>query len=230
MGAGTQRRYSRHGTDARGRQLLRIVAVAFAVAVLASLLRTMPRQAAAPAATPDRAAAARDERDARHVALLTAMVRDVEATWRRQLPQVGTAYTDVRLVVGRDASTPACPDAVPDTDSRYCAADATVLLDLDATAALDPAAQSFVVAHAVGHHVAALLHGAGDLQADCLTGVWASLTSRSDLLPPDRVPGVLASLAPRSRQPVARRLAAFRRGYEAGDPLACVDARAPLAD
>ncbi|HEX5631954.1 MAG TPA: neutral zinc metallopeptidase, partial [Gemmatimonadales bacterium] len=148
MVADTERRYTRQGIggEARVRRLALLVAVALALAVLVSLRPSTPSVAIVPVTA--RASAAAKAQDARRVELLAAMVREVEATWRRQLPQVGAVYTAVRLVVGRDASSLACPGDAPDSDSIYCATDATVVLDLDETATLDRATQSFVVAHA----------------------------------------------------------------------------------
>ncbi|NSL56562.1 KPN_02809 family neutral zinc metallopeptidase [Uliginosibacterium aquaticum] len=128
------------------------------------------------------------------------VLRDTEVTWQAVFRQAGREYAEPRLVLFRDATQTACGQGQAAMGPFYCPADQRVYLDLDFFDELERrfkapgnAAQAYVIAHEVGHHVQNLLgisekvqrarQSAGEkegnalsvrleLQADCLAGVW----------------------------------------------------------
>lgn len=115
--------------------------------------------------------------------------------WRNYFEKNVLQYEEPRLVLFRGATQSACGGAVSQVGPHYCPIDNTVYLDetffdqMKQFGIQDTGyvAQSYVVAHEVGHHVQnqlgimdsvdhqrdnrALM--ALELQADCLAGVWA---------------------------------------------------------
>lgn len=130
-------------------------------------------------------------------AYLTAIFDDVQAVWRREFQASHVTYRRARLVFFSGKVDSGCGRA-EDSGPFYCPSDSTVYLDLRFFAGLlheaggSGAAQAFIVAHEVGHHVQRLLGIADgvekanaanprmenarsvevELQADCLAGVW----------------------------------------------------------
>ncbi|MDO6387512.1 MULTISPECIES: neutral zinc metallopeptidase [unclassified Uliginosibacterium] len=128
------------------------------------------------------------------------VLRDTEVTWQAVFRQAGREYAEPRLVLFRDATQTACGQGQAAMGPFYCPADQRVYLDLDFFDELERrfkapgnAAQAYVIAHEVGHHVQNLLgisekvqrarqnatekEGNAlsvrlELQADCLAGVW----------------------------------------------------------
>ncbi|MDQ7989177.1 MAG: neutral zinc metallopeptidase [Candidatus Dactylopiibacterium sp.] len=153
-----------------------------------------PTQAAAPVAESPAEAAQR-----RFVAQV---LHDTELTWGEIFRAQGQAYSEPRLVLFRDATPTACGQGEAATGPFYCPADQRVYLDLTFFDALERrfnapgnAAQAYVIAHEVGHHVQHLLGISErvqrarqqaserqanalsvrlELQADCLAGVWVN--------------------------------------------------------
>jgi len=134
---------------------------------------------------------------------------DAQAQWAKILPQLGTEYHDAKLVLFRDAVQSACGYAETASGPFYCPGDEKVFIDLgfyqelkDRFGAPGDAAQAYVLAHEIGHHVQKLLGTEEkvrqmqqqrpdlqndlsvrmELQADCLAGVWAHSTFERGLL------------------------------------------------
>jgi uncharacterized protein len=121
--------------------------------------------------------------------------------------QSGQTYRAPKLVLFTGAAESACGFAQSATGPFYCPGDERVYLDMsffqdlrDRFHAPGDFAQAYVIAHEVGHHVQKLLRITDDvervqgrdsksegnrasvrleLQADCLAGVWANHTERT---------------------------------------------------
>lgn len=135
----------------------------------------------------------------RFVAVVLAETEDV---WRDVFRRYGKSYNDPKLVLFSGGVRSACGVAMSQMGPFYCPADEKVYIDLafykelkDRFRAPGDAAQAYVIAHEVGHHVQKLLgimdqvEGARqrmserqanalqvrvELQADCFAGVWAN--------------------------------------------------------
>jgi predicted metalloprotease len=133
-------------------------------------------------------------------AFLRAVFDDAEALWMREFQSGGIRYRPARLTVFSQQVDTACGPASAGTGPFYCPASFGVYLDPRFFAVLSRQvgvplgdfAQSYVIAHELGHHVQTLLgitrqkavadqqdpRGANarsvrfELQADCLAGVW----------------------------------------------------------
>ena len=139
----------------------------------------------------------------RQVDFVDAVMKDVQDTWGRLLPD---AYQPTRVVLFRDGIRSACGLAQSATGPFYCPPDGRVYLDLGFFAELRERfsapgdfAQAYVIAHEVGHHVQRLvgterrmreaqearpsaanaLSVRLELQADCYAGVWGHAASQS---------------------------------------------------
>jgi len=147
-----------------------------------------------------------EERQAQFVAFV---LDDVQNTWGRLTPSLGTEYRRAQLVLFTDAVRSGCGAAGAEVGPFYCPADQRVYLDLGFFRELQSRfrasgdfAQAYVIAHEIGHHVQ---HQLGidarvrqmqqadpssenslsvrtELQADCFAGVWAHSTSQRNLL------------------------------------------------
>jgi len=135
---------------------------------------------------------------------------DVQSTWDVQLrEQTRTPYHHARLTVFRDSIQSGCGLASAASGPFYCPEDEHVYVDLgfyddlrSRFGAPGDAAQAYVIAHEVGHHVQHILgisdkvHDAMEsdrsranglsvrleLQADCFAGVWAHSTQQRNVL------------------------------------------------
>ena len=134
------------------------------------------------------------------------VLADTEDTWNAVFTSAGRTYNEPKLVLFSGAVKSACGFAQAAMGPFYCPADSKVYIDLsfyhDLKADLNSPgdfAQAYVIAHEVGHHVQNLL-GISDkmaversrlseveynrlsvkleLQADCLSGVWANHADR----------------------------------------------------
>lgn len=137
-----------------------------------------------------------NDRDAQ---LISFVLDDVQKTWTEIFQQEGKQYRHAKLVLFRGATYSGCGTAQAATGPFYCPADQKVYIDLSFWDELKrfggstaDFAQSYVIAHELGHHVQNLLgteskvtrlqqqdpsqrnHLSVDLelQADCYAGVW----------------------------------------------------------
>lgn len=145
------------------------------------------------------------------VVFVSAVPAQTEDVWSRVFKAGGAQYKEPSLVLFRDAVSSACGMASSQTGPFYCPADKKVYLDLSFFGELEAEykaagdfAQTYVIAHEVGHHVQNLLGTLGkinelksrtkspigqnalqvkvELQADCYAGVWAHYMGRYKML------------------------------------------------
>jgi predicted metalloprotease len=138
---------------------------------------------------------------------VSAVVGFTEDTWSEIFREGGGSYRPPKLVLYTGAVESACGFGQAAMGPFYCPPDEKVYLDLaffqelrDRFQAPGEFAEAYVIAHEVGHHVQNLLHISQqvsafqqrssqkqanqasvrlELQADCLAGVWANRTERS---------------------------------------------------
>jgi uncharacterized protein len=199
---------------------------------------------------------------------VSAVLADTEDTWNAIFSERGLSYREPQLVLFENAVQSACGFAQSAVGPFYCPADQTVYLDLaffrelhQRFGAPGDFARAYVIAHEVGHHVQTLL-GISDevraaqsrssqreanalqvrmeLQADCLSGLWAFHADRErQVLEPGDIEEALGAAAaigddrlqrqtqgqvvPESftHGTSAQRMEWFRRGFESGNPDAC---------
>lgn len=143
--------------------------------------------------------------DTREKHLVSFVIDDAQATWEKKLAARGATYRHAKLVLFTDRTPTACGRGVAAAGPFYCPGDEQVYIDLGFFNELDRRfgapgefAESYVVAHEIGHHVQKLLglndrvprgsEGATsasvrlELQADCFAGIWANSTSQRDIL------------------------------------------------
>ena len=145
------------------------------------------------------------EKQTRH--FVAQVLGDTEKTWTAVLAPHGVRYTDPKLVLFRGATQTACGRGMAAMGPFYCPADQKVYLDLGFYDQLEGrfnapgnAAQAYVIAHEIGHHVQNLLGISAkvdrarqnatserqsnalsvrlELQADCFAGVWFNQANR----------------------------------------------------
>ena len=196
------------------------------------------------------------------------VLAETEDVWKDTFQKAGRTYEEPKLVLFSGAVESACGMADSAVGPFYCPADQKVYLDLvffdelhSRFGASGDFAQAYVIAHEIGHHVQTLLgitqkvtelqsrSSAADrnklsvkveLQADCLSGVWANQAQkkRNILEAGDIEEGLNAASAvgddriqKRTRGYVvpdgfthgssAQRVSWFKRGFEQGDIQAC---------
>ena len=138
---------------------------------------------------------------------ITAVVlADTEDTWNAILPKYNVQYVEPTLVLFNDVVESGCGTAQSAMGPFYCPKDQRVYVDLSFYHDLQrmggagDAAQGYVVAHEVGHHVQNLVGTAQqvsdlqqrvdevkandlsvrlELQADCFAGIWAGTAKQS---------------------------------------------------
>jgi predicted metalloprotease len=158
----------------------------------------------------------------RETQFVGAVLRDVQETWDRRLPESGKNYRHAKLVLFRDSIASACGQARSATGPFYCPGDEKVYVDLGFFDELKTRfgapgefAQAYVLAHEIGHHVQKILgieaqveraeqRNPGmqnqysvrvELQADCFAGVWASHPTEVKLDSNDIEAGLRAAAA-----------------------------------
>jgi predicted metalloprotease len=130
------------------------------------------------------------------------VLADTEDVWNRVFQKFGRKYQEPKLVIFSGTTRTACGTGQSAMGPFYCPADQKVYIDMRFYQELQRKfrapgdfAQAYVIAHEVGHHVQKLLGIADkvvqlkqrhpssankiqvrmELQADCLSGVWANL-------------------------------------------------------
>jgi uncharacterized protein len=190
---------------------------------------------------------------------VASVVGFTEDAWSDIFREGGGNYRPPKLVLYTQAVESACGFGQAAMGPFYCPADEKVYLDLSFFQELHNRfkapgdfAQAYVIAHEVGHHVQNILglmkQGKSnrdsvrtELQADCLAGVWANRTQRSqrDFLDPGDIEEALQAassigddkLQMRSRGYVvpetfthgsaAQRMRWFKQGFQSGELLGC---------
>ena len=254
------RRGGGNGTRVGGVGLLVILAIGYFAGVdVTPLLQgaSEPRQTTTPALTEQ------EEQAGVFVAQVLATTEDV---WGEIFPaQAGRAYDPPQLVLFSEVTQSACGGASGATGPFYCPADQRAYLDTSFFAYMSQRlgadgdfAAAYVIAHEVAHHVQQELGILGranqarasmneidsnrvsvmiELQADCLSGVWASridgLMERGDLQEAlnaaERIgDDYLQSRAGQAPNPhsythgtSAQRANWFTRGFESGQINSC---------
>lgn len=135
------------------------------------------------------------------------VLADTEDVWSALFKSMGKTYEEPNLVLFSGSVSSACGLASAAVGPFYCPADRNVYIDLSFYRDLQTRfgapgdfAQAYVIAHEIGHHVQNLLGIAEkvqaqrervseteanrlsvmmELQADCLSGVWAHHANRS---------------------------------------------------
>jgi len=139
--------------------------------------------------------------------LVRTVLADTEDVWSEVFRQQGETYVKPKLVLFSGSTGTACGTGQSATGPFYCPPDQHVYLDTDFFQLMQQRfhvagdfAESYVIAHEVGHHVQNLMglsdkvHNAQqrmsetqgnalsvklELQADCFAGVWAFHANRS---------------------------------------------------
>lgn len=199
-------------------------------------------------------------------AFLREVFDDVQSMWATEFGQSGTPYRPARLVLFQSEVSTACGVESANIGPFYCSGDQTVYLDIRFFSTLNARfgvmrgiTDAYIVGHELGHHVQFLLgvtqrvaatqHAFPaqtnalsvrvELQADCLSGVWAHSAYQRSLLGPSAIEAALHAaqvvgddfLAHASGAAVdpdswthgssAQRQQWFTTGYDVGRPGAC---------
>lgn len=131
--------------------------------------------------------------DADLVEFLGNVLQDSQTMWQQMFTEAGLTYREADMVVFSGRTQSGCGGAQAQFGPHYCPADENVYLDLDFLTELQrrfgaegDAAQAYIVAHEVAHHIQHLLgilqasqqQGGNqaqinvELQADCFAGIW----------------------------------------------------------
>ena len=168
------------------------------------ILQQAPPVTGPPAGAPP---AARSPGENRLADFVSVVLADTEDTWHELFQRGGSTYREPNLVLFTDAVESACGFAESAVGPFYCPRDQNVYIDLgffqemeDRFQAPGDFAQAYVIAHEIGHHVQNLLGISEkvqnararasqvegnrlsvllELQADCLSGVWAYHANRA---------------------------------------------------
>ncbi|MBK5303883.1 MULTISPECIES: KPN_02809 family neutral zinc metallopeptidase [Gammaproteobacteria] len=201
---------TREGKDARkttGKMIGATVAVATLTgAGLYSTVSTTPDDVPTLPDTPPHQSAARVAEDSQ-LMFIQSVLGDTEDTWKQLFAQTGRHYPEPTLTLFSERVTSACGFANTASGPFYCPTNRQVYLDLEffrvmaqQFSVIGDFAQSYIIAHEIGHHVqlelglSAPLEKAqthrqpvtgdgglevrAELQADCLAGVWAHHAQR----------------------------------------------------
>lgn len=151
---------------------------------------------------------------------VSVVLAETEDVWRAVFERYGERYRDPTLVLFTGATRSACGIGVAQMGPFYCPMDGKVYIDLafyrelrDRFRAPGDAAQAYVIAHEVGHHVQNLLGIMNqverirprlnqtqanalqvrvELQADCFAGVWANKAQEAkDIFEPGDIEAAL---------------------------------------
>ena len=201
---------TREGKDARkttGKMIGATVAVAtLAGAGLYSTVSTTPDDVPTLPDTPPHQSATRVAEDSQ-LMFIQSVLGDTEDTWKQLFAQTGRQYPEPTLTLFSERVTSPCGFANSSSGPFYCPTNRQVYLDLEffrvmgqQFSVIGDFAQSYIIAHEIGHHVqlelglSAPLEKAltnrqpvtgdgglevrAELQADCLAGVWAHHAQR----------------------------------------------------
>jgi predicted metalloprotease len=183
---------------------------------------------------------------------LDTLANDVSEFWQSQYNRAGRRFPPTRMIVVTESATSRCTDkpVLPTNPfAFYCPADQTVFLPVTYIdrryRILGDAPVGFVVAHEFAHRVQHVtgtlaLRAQGklftrdtELQADCLSGVWASAVYARGALDAgdlDEFYNALASIGdppgtpenhPQGHGTPEEREASFKRGYDAANTNVC---------
>jgi predicted metalloprotease len=222
-----------------GAVLVAVVAVAWFAGVRPSSLLRKPAVAAAaqPVALPNPT----------HDPLIdfaSATLTSTAKTWQFVLAPTATQFVAPTVQLFDDSIPNACGMPQPATNSFYCPPSRTIYLDLGFLRALrdqmkgssPDAAQAYVIAYEVGHHVQNLLGDTDrarmqqqsapadeadrwqlrlDLQADCFAGLWAAHAEDAPRALKSDVDSVLAAVGAVARDRSQR----YAEGHMIPDPL-----------
>jgi hypothetical protein len=160
-----------------------------------------------------------EDRDAH---LISFTLDNVQNFWTQEFAQSGKQYRHAKLVLFRGSTYSGCGTAQAATGPFYCPEDQKVYIDLSFWDELKKFggstadfAQSYVIAHELGHHVQNLLgtearvrrleqqepgqqnHLSVDteLQADCYAGVWGHSAQEKGIIHPEDVTAALSAAA-----------------------------------
>lgn len=201
--------------------------------------------------------------DAKLVDFVDYVQADVQDFWQDTFRGSDKSYERAELVLFEASTQSGCGGATEQIGPHYCPPDQRIFIDLDffrdlrdQYGAPGDFAQAYVIAHEVAHHVQNLL-GLNDrvqnasssernemsikleLQADCLSGVWAfTVFQRDDLEEGDLEEGLGAAAAvgdDRLQKEATgtineetwthgsseQRMRWFQTGFDDGDPNAC---------
>jgi len=252
--------------------LILIVAAYFFGVDPTQLLNQMPTGSGTTSGVQPQARSAEENRMADMVSVVLA---ETEDTWGEIFRKAGTTYQVPKLVLFTDAVDSACGFTSAAVGPFYCPPDRKVYLDLSFFRDLESRfqapgefAQAYVIAHEVGHHVQHLLgiseeidnarrrarseaeanniNVRMELQADCLSGIWANHTEKSKrILESGDIEAALRAASAIGDDRLQRqsqgyvtpdsfthgsseqRMRWFRRGLETGDLAQCNTFKAP---
>ncbi|SNS84700.1 hypothetical protein SAMN05421770_102559 [Granulicella rosea] len=158
----------------------------------------------------------------RDVQLISFVLDDAQKTWTQIFQSKGKTYRHAKLVIFRGRTQSGCGTAESATGPFYCPQDEKVYIDLGFWDELKKFggdtgdfAQSYVIAHELGHHVQKLLGIEGrevrmvqanpseknalsvdlELQADCFAGVWGHSTQQRKIIDDKDIDGALKAAA-----------------------------------
>jgi len=202
-------RMGRRGIGGIGTILLVLAAIYFGVdpSVFLGTGGTGPGSIDAQLTPQSRSPAFRSAAEDELADFVSVVLADTEDTWHAIFQKLDKGYREPKLVLFAGAVRSACGFAQVAMGPFYCPADQKVYIDLSfyddlrsRHGAPGDFAQAYVIAHEVGHHVQNLL-GISDkvqaarqrtgeeqgnrlsvrleLQADCLSGVWANHADRA---------------------------------------------------
>ena len=160
--------------------------------------------------------------ESRSAQLVSFTLGKAQAFWQQTLSAQGVPYRRAKLVLYRGSTYSGCGTARSSTGPFYCPADEKIYMDLgfwDELAKFGGGtaefAQSYVVAHELGHHIQNLLGTEQkvrrleqqdpdernhvsvevELQADCFAGMWAKSGEAQGFIHPDDIEGGLKAAA-----------------------------------
>lgn len=153
--------------------------------------------------------------------LVSFVLDDAQKTWTQIFANANRPYRHAKLVLYRGATYSGCGTARSQTGPFYCPEDEKIYIDLNFWDELRQLggnsadfAQSYVVAHELGHHIQKLLGIEGreqravqqtgqqnalsvdlELQADCFAGIWGHSTEQRNIVHESDVADALKAAA-----------------------------------